>query len=146
MRGGGSARVSFTWLGDAMKVASAAARARRRQVAARVHFLHIMTILHEHRARARMHIYEGAHTSINVQDKLAALSFRPTSLWSRACVSEEEDTGVGHLVQSENASQTFGARPNAVEKSARDVFLECVKQQTIIFVNLALALTFFVAG
>ena len=56
MRGGGSARVSFTWLGDAMKVASAAARARRRQVAARVHFLHIMTILHEHRARARMHV------------------------------------------------------------------------------------------
>jgi hypothetical protein len=67
---------------DAMKVASAAARARRRQVAARVHFMLNMTILHEHKARARMHIYiyEGTHTSINVQDKLAALSLTPTSL------------------------------------------------------------------
>ena len=67
---------------DAMKVASAAARARRRQVAARVHFMLNMTILHEHKARARMHIYiyEGTHASINVQDKLAALSLTPTSL------------------------------------------------------------------
>lgn len=61
-------------------------------------------------------------------------------------MSEEENTGVGHFVQSKNASQTFGTRPNTVEKSARDVFLKCVNPQTILLVNLALALTFFVAG